>query len=483
MKCFLQSILILLSIAVFSKLHSSEIIPVGSPVSTATVELRLPAGEQALFNYWDENNLIQRLEFKNGSKGDSVIVQTITLSKPTHLTRGVFFRSAATKKLVGHSDNYLLLPGDTLKLQLANNVLKTNYYSGGALQLDELFWIPSTFDNEFELYKQYKATGISAGFDPFTNNTLQRINDSTRSALARIEVLYKRGKLKPDYYRALQTAAHLIASNNIVIYSTIYPVINRAYVEVFQSIEAWDGIASRMNNSVLDYIFTQRAMNGDTKDGRWGSFMTLSSKFKIKPLINNYLLYKISTDEVVKNVDSLSYHIAVLSEAGFDKSRLVSYFEQRNRESKLAASTDGTLISQRNDTVNLRKALALFKGKFVFVDIWASWCTPCFGQMPYLKKVAAELKDEKIVFLAISADKDDQHEAWMAASKREGLNNEELNFRFYKGFRNDYLETNKIISIPRYLLFDPQGEIVVVDFVQPSDPEFRKRLLAYLRKK
>jgi len=476
-------IFIILAICLFSVFCSAGEVPTHPFLTTARVELSLPRGEQALFNYWDENNFIQRLEFKNGSQHDSVIVQTIALSKPTHLTRGVFFRSAATKKLVGHSDNYLLLPGDTLKLQLSDNVLKTNYFSGGTAQLDELFWIPSTFDNEFELFKQYKATGISAGFDPFTKNTLQRISDSTKNALSRIEALYKRGKLKRDYYQALQTAAPLIAANSIAVYSTIYPDVASGYKEVFENLDALDGIASRMNNSVLDFVFSKGGASVQIQGNRWENFIALPGPLKSKPLITNYLLYKISIDEGAKNVDSLQGYISAFSASGFDKARLVSYFDQRVQAGKKAARSDGILISEQSDTLNLRTAMAAFKGKFVFVDIWASWCAPCFGQMPYLKKVEADLKEENIVFLAISADKDDQHTDWLAASKKEGLDNKGLNFRFSKGFRNDYLELNKIISIPRYMLFDPQGELVVGDFIQPSDPKFKSQLLSYLKNK
>ena len=62
-----------------------------------------------------------------------------------------------------------------------------------------------------------------------------------------------------------------------------------------------------------------------------------------------------------------------------------------------------------------------FKGKYVYVDMWASWCGPCCKEVPHLKKLEQELNNKDVVFVSISSDKDEQ--AWhnkMAELKMHG---------------------------------------------------------------
>src|ERR1039458_1509786 len=62
-------------------------------------------------------------------------------------------------------------------------------------------------------------------------------------------------------------------------------------------------------------------------------------------------------------------------------------------------------------------SLSDFKGKFVVIDFWASWCIPCREEMPATQKLASDLGDRsELVFLYISFDEDEQ--AWKNAVKK-----------------------------------------------------------------
>jgi len=107
-----------------------------------------------------------------------------------------------------------------------------------------------------------------------------------------------------------------------------------------------------------------------------------------------------------------------------------------------------------------------FKGKFVFIDIWATWCGNCKNQMPALKKLEEEYKD--IVFLNI-AWKDDE-DKWRKTIRRESLTGVQL---FATKKDNAFFEEYGIYGIPKYILIDPKGNIVDHSTPRPSDDKLK----------
>lgn len=60
------------------------------------------------------------------------------------------------------------------------------------------------------------------------------------------------------------------------------------------------------------------------------------------------------------------------------------------------------LIDSKGDKVSLQQ----FKGKVIFINVWATWCPPCIAEMPGINKLFNDVKDEDIVFLMLSVDQD-----------------------------------------------------------------------------
>ena len=110
-------------------------------------------------------------------------------------------------------------------------------------------------------------------------------------------------------------------------------------------------------------------------------------------------------------------------------------------------------------------ALEDFKGKYVYIDCWATWCGPCKRELPYLKKLEEKYKDRNIVFVSISSDKD--VEAWKKMVNMDKLGGIQLNIGADRSFHNAL----KINSIPRFLLIDPEGYFVSDDAPRPSNSQ------------
>ena len=66
-----------------------------------------------------------------------------------------------------------------------------------------------------------------------------------------------------------------------------------------------------------------------------------------------------------------------------------------------------------------------FKGKYVYIDVWATWCGPCCKEIPYLKELEKKMRKKKIVFVSLSCDKDLQ--AWKKKLRTDRMGGIQLN--------------------------------------------------------
>jgi peroxiredoxin len=102
-------------------------------------------------------------------------------------------------------------------------------------------------------------------------------------------------------------------------------------------------------------------------------------------------------------------------------------------------------------------SLASYKGKYVLVDFWASWCGPCRAENPNVVKVHNEFKNKKnFAILGVSLDKD--KEAWQKAIQDDGLDWKQISDLKY--WNSKAVSTFQFEGIPFNLLIDPQGKVI-----------------------
>jgi len=112
-----------------------------------------------------------------------------------------------------------------------------------------------------------------------------------------------------------------------------------------------------------------------------------------------------------------------------------------------------------------KTSLADLKGKYVYIDVWATWCGPCIVEVPALKRLEASYEGKNITFVSISVDRN--KDAWQKMVTDKSLGGTQLHYGNDRTFSTEYM----IKTIPRFIILDPNGAIINPDAPRPSNPK------------
>jgi peroxiredoxin len=110
----------------------------------------------------------------------------------------------------------------------------------------------------------------------------------------------------------------------------------------------------------------------------------------------------------------------------------------------------------QNDTANKPVSLSSFKGKYVLVDFWASWCGPCRNENPAVVSAYNAFKDKNFTILSVSLDQN--KDRWKQAIQADNLTWTHVSDLKY--WQNEVAQLYHIQSIPANMLLDPKGKII-----------------------
>lgn len=112
----------------------------------------------------------------------------------------------------------------------------------------------------------------------------------------------------------------------------------------------------------------------------------------------------------------------------------------------------------QNDTLGRPVSLSSFRGKYVLIDFWASWCGPCRKENPNVVRAFETFRNRNFTILGVSLDKPDGKEKWLDAIRKDGLTWTQVSD--LKHWDNAVAKEYGIKAIPQNLLIDPDGRII-----------------------
>ncbi len=186
--------------------------------------------------------------------------------------------------------------------------------------------------------------------------------------------------------------------------------------------------------------------------------------------IKNKLMYDLVNDNIsyVNDIeDFYQTYMKYQTNKEYQKSITKKYDKLKN----LAKGKPSPKFNKYENYKGGETSLDDFKGKFVYIDVWATWCGPCKGEIPFLKKITNAYKGKNIVFISMSIDKKKDHKKWKEMVKKENLQGVQIFAP--NDWKSDFVTQYGIQGIPRFILIDPDGNIVSANAPRPSDPNLK----------
>ncbi len=146
--------------------------------------------------------------------------------------------------------------------------------------------------------------------------------------------------------------------------------------------------------------------------------------------------------------------------------------------SKMKKTAIGAVAPDFTQADTSGKAISLhdFKGKYVLIDFWASWCGPCRAENPNVVKANTQFQSKGFEILGVSLDGPAQKANWIKAINDDHLTWTEVSD--LKGWKNEAAELYSVKGIPQNFLVDPDGKIVAKNL---SGDDLEKKLAELLK--
>ena len=176
--------------------------------------------------------------------------------------------------------------------------------------------------------------------------------------------------------------------------------------------------------------------------------------------------------------DSFWTEYKLLCENEMYKNYVEKILSQKKASSNYTQSPDFLLMNTNGNHFWWKKILESHKGRYIYLDFWASWCAPCRYELPFSKELASELSQKNIDFIYLSIDENKNY--WGDAVKQENLLDSSKSFLIINPKGKYNYQNYKVNEIPRYMIFDKEGRLIDFDAPRPSEKKTKNKLLSLL---
>ena len=437
------------------------------------ITVTLKKNDRCVFNFCNSFFRSSRLDFSNSGNKDSIITQTVEIEKPT-----VFFSAITTMdadgKMYQIKNYFLIIPGDSTNFTLNNQIhLKID-----SLHTNRVLNDPYITYINAEIYKpnKIKQGDSKAGWENYFYDFYEKLKSIKNTEKQKIDLLIKEKLIDSNLYlirnqhtdilfysyyftnlyKSLNSASDIIKKNSEV--KGALELLNSPQYFIEQNIlDAFYGIINfSLLNKKMDFNNQQCLFDEAIK-------LNITS---LKPALLSSFLNNTTTDtSFFKRVTT---YISKEYKGTIYEKNCTDLLQKRNLLDNIIIND--SLIELRGGKKSWQEAIISKKNKFVLVDFWASWCSPCRAQLPLLHTAKENCKNDPIEFVSVNIDKDEKD--WALASKAEAAYLNENNYHLtLTGKESEVIKKWNINTLPRYMIFK-NGIVISKDFSNPGEPGF-----------
>lgn len=181
------------------------------------------------------------------------------------------------------------------------------------------------------------------------------------------------------------------------------------------------------------------------------------------PKIKEFLIGSLACDYIDSEGVDNAEDVKAIFEANVNDSDMKATFNKLYEEGSKITKGKKAVGFKYKDIDGKEVSLDDLQGKFVYIDIWATWCGPCREEIPHLQKLEKAFKGMNVAFVSISID--ENKDAWEKMVKSEKLGGIQL----HTGGDREFIEAFRVSGIPRFILLDPDGNILEANMSRPSE--------------
>lgn len=244
-------------------------------------------------------------------------------------------------------------------------------------------------------------------------------------------------------------------------------------------------IESLDHNDPKDYDTASNYLRwyGDTHKGEYsndmqGFFKKLADVFTSETLRNEfateYTASYMESSEIEDKESLLALYDSFCTDADARARVHEAYEHFKNLRTGLPI-VEFTMEDAKGKTISISD----LKGKYLYIDCWATWCGPCCGEIPYMEKLYKHYKSNSAIKL-ISLSLDTNKQKWLKkiAADKPGWSQ----YILPDAFENPLCKTYGINGIPRFLMVDPDGNTISLDAPRPSSDDIIQWIESCMKK-
>ncbi len=226
-------------------------------------------------------------------------------------------------------------------------------------------------------------------------------------------------------------------------------------------------------NSYKNYLnvyYSQKAGDLADKDSieQDIAFLNVVTEEVKSPQIKEQLLYG-SAKYGISYTKELQKYYDIFMANSINEDHKSDVSEKYNKLIKLSKGQPSPKFTAYENFKGGETSLDDLKGKYVYVDVWATWCGPCKREIPSLKKVEEEYHNKNIAFVSMSIDRKKDYDKWRTMVEEKELSG--IQIYAPNDWKSDFVTNYGILGIPRFILIDPEGNIVNANAPRPSSDE------------